>query len=340
MEIPESMAMMPRRERITPESRQNCRESRSALRMAARLVFIASALAVTWGLSMPARANVYWTNGSTYTVGIAQLNGTGADQSYISGAKLPYGVAVDSAHIYWANSNTGTIGRANLDGTGVNQSFITANSPAGVAVDGAHIYWTNFNAAPTGSIGRANSDGTNVIQNFITTVRNPVGVAVDSAHIYWANTSSTKGGGIGRANLDGSGVNQFFISVNPDISNVVGVAAPPSSWAIPTVRPSNTFGVAVDSFYIYWTQVTNKGVATIGRANLDGSGVNPSFIAVTGTYPIGVALDQSSVDLFGFSGTHQSRDFQRLQLQVFFGHRRLVGRSGQYSDGKFDRTGH
>ena len=40
-----------------------------------------------------------------------------ADQSFITGANAPLGVAVDGQHVYWANTGTDTIGRANLDGT-------------------------------------------------------------------------------------------------------------------------------------------------------------------------------------------------------------------------------
>ena len=61
---------------------------------------------------------VYWTNFSTGTIGRANLDGTGADQGFISGASGPAGVAVDASHVYWTNFSTGTIGRANLDGTG------------------------------------------------------------------------------------------------------------------------------------------------------------------------------------------------------------------------------
>ena len=79
---------------------------------------------------------IYWTDQGTNTIGRANLDGTGANLSFITtGANEPAEVAVDGSHIYWANQNTGAIGRANLDGTGANQSFITgATFPFGVAV--------------------------------------------------------------------------------------------------------------------------------------------------------------------------------------------------------------
>jgi hypothetical protein len=57
------------------------------------------------------------------------------NESLITGANLPIGVAVDGQHIYWTNFSINTIGEANLDGSAVNESLIaTANKPYGVAV--------------------------------------------------------------------------------------------------------------------------------------------------------------------------------------------------------------
>jgi centrosomal CEP192-like protein/low-density lipoprotein receptor class B len=128
--------------------------------------------------------HIYWSNASAAngSIGRANLDGTGVNQSFITGTNHPVAVAVDSGHIYWTNSFSGTIGRANLDGTGVNQSFITgANNPTGLAVDSGHIYWANRNAFPA-TIGRANLDGTSVNQGFITlsTSSSLFAVAVDA----------------------------------------------------------------------------------------------------------------------------------------------------------------
>ena len=80
--------------------------------------------------------HLYWTKFNANTIGRANLDGTGADESFITGASGPRGVAADGSHLYWTNLNAGRIGRANLDGTGANQSFITgATFPSGIAVD-------------------------------------------------------------------------------------------------------------------------------------------------------------------------------------------------------------
>jgi virginiamycin B lyase len=249
--------------------------------------------------------HVYWTNVNTGTIGRANLDGSGADQSFISGASYPSGVAVDAGHVYWTNFVAGTIGRANLDGSNPDQSFITgASGPWGVAVDAGHIYWTNFFTA---TIGRANLDGTDANQGFITTAGGSEGVAVDANHIYWGNDWP---GTIGRADLDGSNANQSFIT---SIEGVAGVAvdanhiywggrntgtvgranldgSSPEEGFTTSGGTSRIIGVAVDTGHIFWVQV-NTG--TIGRANLDGTDASQSFITgISGAY--GVAVDAGS----------------------------------------------
>jgi hypothetical protein len=212
-------------------------------------------------------AAIYWLDNTGTTIGRANVDGSGANRSFITVATTfvdgaSY-VAVDSAHIYWAKNNS--IGRANLDGSGVVDKFITGVSCGyGVALDDAHIYWSNN---CSGSIGRANLDGSGVNQSFIP-APTPTGVAVDSAHIYWVSAGQNT---LGRANLDGSGANQSFVT---------GLDTP--------------FDVVVDSAHIYWT---NRGfqiplVTTIGRANLDGSGVKQNFISGV-TTPVGLAADSA-----------------------------------------------
>jgi hypothetical protein len=227
--------------------------------------------------------HLYWANYGFFepsfmldtTIGRANLDGSGANQSFIAGAKGPCGVAVDASHIYWANEGGAfslepgsTIGRANLDGSGANQTFIRkAATPCGVAVDANHVYWANL---ALGTIGRASLSGEDADESFITGANHPCGVAVDANHVYWANSgwgpSYPTGSTIGRANLDGSGVNQSFIT---------GAAGPS--------------GVAVDSQHLYWAN-TQYPPSTIGRANLDGSGVDQAFIGANSN-PDGVAVD-------------------------------------------------
>jgi virginiamycin B lyase len=163
--------------------------------------------------------------------------------------------------VYWSSGTS--IGRANLNGTGVNQGFIGGTSNAqGITADGQHLYWANSGA---GTIGRANLDGTAVDQGFIAGAKGPEGIATDAGHIYWTNLS---GQGIGRASLNGGAVNQTFVSA---------LSAP--------------WGLTVDRQHVYFAESTNLG-QTIGRTDLEGTGVNRFFIVspVPGAYWVAVDL--------------------------------------------------
>jgi hypothetical protein len=80
--------------------------------------------------------HIWWTNLLADRIGRANLNGTGVDEAFLSGAASPTGIADDGAHVYWANFATNAIGRADVDGSDINQRFITgAFHPEGVAVE-------------------------------------------------------------------------------------------------------------------------------------------------------------------------------------------------------------
>jgi hypothetical protein len=248
--------------------------NRRTLTLAAVLILAVA----TVSLAVTARADafVYWANQDNDTIGFAGIDGTGPQQSFITGADTPCGVAVSDAgasfeedFLFWANSEfPGSIGRANVDGTNVDQTFITGpGNPCGVAVDDEFVYWSD----QAGSIGRAELDGTNVNGAFIP-ANAANAVAVDGEFIYWTNFTT---GTIGRAELDGTNVDQNFI--------------PAAVVADPT-------GVAVDDEFVYWTNAGGQtiGADTIGRADLDGSSPDQSF--VTGlTQPCGVTVDDSFV---------------------------------------------
>ena len=196
--------------------------------------------------------HVFWNNFSSGAIGRANLDGTGIDQSFITGGVNPQHPSVDGEHIYWSNKgydcDSGpiggcTIGRANLDGTGTNQSFITGTEdPAsGTATNGTHVFWgSGFD-----TIGRANVDGSSQNQGFIS--QSACAIAVDESYIYWTRYGNSSGGWIGRANLDGSGVNREFIAT---AGGTCGVAVdgitppsqppPPSDPPPPTPTPTPT----------------------------------------------------------------------------------------------------
>ncbi len=75
---------------------------------------MALALVVCWYLAAQADAFVYWANFVGPTIARANLDGSGVNQGFITGASSPVGVAVDRQYVYWANSGGNSIGRANL----------------------------------------------------------------------------------------------------------------------------------------------------------------------------------------------------------------------------------
>jgi virginiamycin B lyase len=235
-------------------------------------------------LAARSEAYVYWANDGTDSIGRANLDGTGVDRSFITGAGHPGAIAIDSDHVYWTNRIG--VGRANLDGSAANPSFFgLAADPSGLAVDGGYLYWANPGSTiGTGTIGRANLDGTGANPGFLTGLSLPQGVAVDRGHVYWTSAFT---GTVGRADLNGTGANELFI---------LGAALG---------------DVAVDANHVYWG--SNVGV---GRANLDGSAANPSFVADPGIRG-GVAIDTNHVYWTNFvaigranlDGTNPSQGF-------------------------------
>jgi hypothetical protein len=254
-------------------------------------VVLAGVVAVTtgWTSARTAPVHLYWANNTpgwgakpaATTIGRARLDGTGVEQSFVSGAgRRPCGVALDGKHIYWGElqggtigspDRGGTIGRANRDGSAVDARFIPTpgTGACGVAIAGSHIYW-----ASGGAIARANLDGTGVNREFIPGLASarggPCGVAGAGKHIYWGQwDEGTPQRTIERANLDGTGVDRRLIT---------GVV--------------NACNIAVTRDHIYWTNSSlgaGRQAGTIGRANLGGTGLNQRFIRTVG-HPCGLAV--------------------------------------------------
>ena len=131
----------------------------------------------------------------------------------------------------------------------------------------AFVYWVD---SARDTIGRANLNGTGFDKRFIRGYA-PSAVAVDARHIYWAGLELGVDGNselwaIGRARLNGSKVDRRFIPLYPsDFSESIQQ-------------------VAVDDDHIYWAEnyiqkpPGSNGAKSIGRAWLNGSGVDHSFI--------------------------------------------------------------
>jgi hypothetical protein len=139
---------------------------------------------------------LYWTNGSTDTIGRAPLGGGPAENAFIATGDAPTGIAVDGAHVFWSNNNSGSIGRADKDGGAVTNSLVTGlNSPRGMTLDGGYVYWASFYG---NRVGRAKLDGTAVESNYYNVGYNLWGVAIAGGALYWTESGF---GDIGRLNL-------------------------------------------------------------------------------------------------------------------------------------------
>lgn len=239
---------------------------------------------------------VYWANDNQSSIGRAKINGSGANNNFITGVNGVHGVAIDSKFIYWTTLSGGvsTIGRANLDGSGVNNQFITTNvtAPTSIAVTASAIYWTNQVGMGGTSIGIAGLDGSNPNPNFISGPVSPCGLAADSSFLYFFPDSTH----IGRAGLNGTGVDPTFITiperfcglaVDPSFlywstgtSNAVGRVPVGGGTSSPNFVGAGTTsggpcGVAVNSQYLFWG---NQDADTIGRSNINGGSPNPTFV--------------------------------------------------------------
>jgi virginiamycin B lyase len=202
-----------------------------------------------------------------------------ATLGFAAGGHATSARAAAPVHLYWANDTPlrGAIGRALLDGSGVEHSFVSGAGrfPCGVALDRKHIYWAELQG---GAIGRANRDGSAVNASFIPTPgTGDCGVAIAGGHIYWATVDH---GTIGRANLDGTGVEQQFIP---------GLAIPSTHSTFS--NGGGPCGIAVAGKYIYWINfVEGLRSVAIGRANLDGTGINKRFIPGRPANGCGIAV--------------------------------------------------
>jgi hypothetical protein len=275
----------------------------------------ALALAVTgWLLAGASAADafVYWPSAVAKTIGRANLDGTGVENSFVKTAGTPCGVASNGVYVYWAaeEGGVGHVGRANL-ATGVAEDhFITTADPlpCGVAVDSGHVYFNNFSHA---TIARTNLDGGEIEQEWVKAGAgtNPQHPSVDGTHIYWSNKGFNSnpaecppGCTIGQANVNGSEVVPAFVKETSDPpsgtatdgkhvywgnGSAIGRVNPDGSGVEPSFITTAHFvcAVAVDSSHIYWA-----GANKIGRANLNGTEINNEFITTSGS-SCGVAVD-------------------------------------------------
>ena len=214
---------------------------------------------------------MYWANAGRRplkkgggTIGRARETAPTSTGSSSPAPSLPAGVTVAGGYIYWANNLTGTIGRANLNGTDVNQK-VSSRLPSRRDRDGgggrlrAHLLGQRLQI----TIGRANLNGTNVNQNFIAVPNGP---------------RLRAGGELPLHLLD----RQPARSAAPISTARASISA---SSPVPTfLKPASPS-----------TLSTSTGLTTTlppsPAPDLNGTGVNERFIAVTKKNLFGLAVD-------------------------------------------------
>lgn len=126
------------------------------------------------------------------------------------------------------------------------------------------------------------------------------------ADVYWTTQVNNTTVAIGKANSDGTGVDQSFITATGG----------------PTVRDLDGESIAIGGPYIYWGNgdfnANGSYDGSIGRANIDGSGVDDQFVtsasrvggvAVSGAYIYWANYDGDSIGRAKLDGSNVNQNF-------------------------------
>jgi hypothetical protein len=277
-----------------------------------------------------ASAYVYWLSydSGNSRVGRADIDGGNPNHALVSGIYYGSGVATDGTHVFWGESGSNPtmahIGRAGVDGSNPEHAYMSGATFCGifnVRATATDLYWLKSNCSGR-DISHAPSDGSQGATTIADAGGFGCGMAIDSTYVYWSNDRY-----IGRALLSGAAPNPTWLDIGAGVSAcAVAVDAGHIYWTVTSTGGSasgstigratidgnplsvdNSFisgasffkqvavpsGIAVDNSFVYWTnQPVGGGVdGAIGRANIDGTGVNQSL--VTGVfYPVGLDVDR------------------------------------------------
>ena len=337
------------------------------LRRALLPAVVALACVLSLALAPRAEAFVYWGDQGTHSIGRANLDGTGVQQSFISGIDRPTAVAVDKHYIYWADQTTETIGRANLDGTGVDPDFIQGTSVypsvpfgnwpvTGLAV-ADHLFWSvdtpSSDVGDPAYVGRSALDGGNVdlLWGQVGWSGQIHGVSVFNSRVFI--TTGTTGWELGYftafdtiVNLTGAmygwmggvthGDSYVFWLCDEGLWRVYPLGFIPEQVATPAQVPGGDGALAEQDAYVYWADDTGS---RIGRVAKDGSESTPDFLTAPDT-PVGVAADAGKPATVARLSARAGRRGELVTLTGrHFGMRRAVGtvRFGRAAAGRYLR---
>lgn len=229
---------------------------RSPRRLVASALLLATAFAGSSAASaVAAEPQLYWTS-SNDSVGRVEVDGDDLDPDFVTGADDPAGPSVTGSHLYWAERGTDSVARVALDGRSPELTLVTgASDLQATAVDPGHVYWNTDR--PFYAVGRAELDGSNATQSYYGGPADVTSLAKLGDAVYFAS--------------DGDRIGWFSPSGG-------------SSHLVPGIGAET---IAVTDRHLYWT---DPSAGTIGRANLDGRGVDEDFVDGLGE-PAGVATD-------------------------------------------------
>ena len=156
-------------------------------------------------------------------------------------------VPVADAQIYW-QSRDGKIGRAEANGTSKTASYIDAAGFAGIATNGTYLFWGRQDW-----LGRASVGATGINQTFASpgSPCRPLSVAANATHAY------------------------FMVGCGPGQS-IYRVPVAGGTFEPVTTASAAACGIAIDSTYLYWTDLDK-----IGRVRLSGGTPDPAWLTVT-----------------------------------------------------------
>ena len=83
-------------------------------RRGALTLALGAVLALWWAGG--AAAYVFWTDNVAPDIGRGNLDGSGPNPAFITGANVPLGITVGGGYVYWTNRGDGTIVRAGSTG--------------------------------------------------------------------------------------------------------------------------------------------------------------------------------------------------------------------------------
>jgi hypothetical protein len=193
----------------------------------------------------------------------------------VTGQSAPYMLAVDATSVYWPANGDGTIMKVSIHGGPLTTLATGQEYANGIAVDATSVYWVS-----SGLMKLPLDGGT------------PIQLATDFMNDNIA---------VGPSGIYGTSPGDAPVSVP--------LAGGTTKQLGPTVGSSNTYGIAVDSTSLYWTEFGNP--VNVLKVSLAGG---TPIVLATGTVPEGLAVDATSVYWVDAGGAGATGSLNKVPL--------------------------